>query len=589
MIASMKPLGWLFLFAALAQGSFVPPADGPVPFRRDKLPLDTDTMSALSRQLVVLASGHHGDDAAPLRLKAQLLALALALDPANHRAHDVIETLADEGVAASPSDGELQQALSRVWNIQEWLSEPEAGRDGAELGQCLGDVLAILDPDHPGAAAHGGGEKGAWRDWVPELKRYEDSMEEDSEEELMAENEDTAESDDEMEEPPSDQAGLVLNEATLAVPLWIGSYESPGVSLRMTAVKMNAWQDGDENSDPRLRIELPGEELSRHSDGLSRAIEAALTARHGKLPRGLRMHFGLPKNYVYSNSRNGMAIAAPVALLADAAISGVAPAAAVFAAFGDDGELVMPPRAWETLREIDELPASRIVMPAAASELLPALVTLDRAEVFMKHEILVAKDFEEMVRIASSEPGENQARAHEAFDEIRKARGSRSLGGFLGFDSTRQRLGQVVAAFPQHASARLLALRGTSQWPKRLDRKIYAQEIRACLLPMGQALTPGNDGLLPGRLEQAGETCREQLAAVERYYGAVADRDELHGSAVRTVKLLGSLSSDLKRQTEGFDMQRAVRPVYGQYVQTMELLTSAAGDQDQYPLPRRPN
>jgi hypothetical protein len=586
MIAFMKPLGWLFLFAALAHGSFVPPADGPVPFRRDKLPLDTDTMAALSRQLVVLASGHHGDDAAPLRLKAQLLALALALDPANNRARDVMETLADEGVAASPSDGELQQALSRVWNIQEWLLEPEAGRDGTELGQCLGDVLSILDPEHPGAVGRGGEEKGAWKDWIPELKRYEDSTDE-PEEELMADHEASGESGDEGE-PPSEQVGLALKEATLAVPLWVGSYDSPGVSLRMTAVKMTAWQEGEENSDPRLRIELPGEELSRHANGLSRGVEAILTARHGKLPRGLRLHFGLPKNYVYSNSRNGVAIAMPVALLADAAISGVAPAAAVFAAFGDDGELVLPPRAWETLREIGELPASRIVMPVAASELLPALVTLDRAEVFMRHEILIAKDFDEMVSIASSEPADDQARAHEAFDEIRQARGSRSLGGFLGFDSTRQRLGQVVAAFPPHASARLLALRGTSQWPKRLDRKIYAQEIRACLLPMGLALTPGNDGLRPSRLEEAGEVCREQLAAVERYYGAVADRDELHGAAVRTAKLLGSLASDLKRQTEGFDMHRAVRPVYGQYVQTMELLTRAAGDQAHYPLPRRP-
>ncbi|MCU0796880.1 MAG: hypothetical protein MUF31_13205 [Akkermansiaceae bacterium] len=587
----MKSILGLLLTSALVHGAFVPPEDGPVPFRRDKLPLDADTMAAISRQLVVLASGHQADDAPDQRLKAQLLALSLALDPANSRARDLVETLADDGAAAAPADGEVDQALSRVWNVQEWLAEPEAGEHGGQLATCLGDVLAVMDPKHPRSAAHGSQEKGKWEDWVEDLAGFEDQDKEPDAPEIAdsgEDAEDSGEMSEDDEEPASDHAKLVLNEATLVVPLWIGSWHGPEVNLRMTAVKMNVWQEGKEDTHSGIKLGLPGEELSRHADAMARGLEALLRGRHGDLPRGLHMNFSLPENYVYSSSRNGPSLAVPIALLADAAFTGVKPTAAVYAAFGDDGELVSPPRAWETLREIEELPACRLILPADTGKLLPALVTLDRTEVFIKHEIMVAKDFDELVAMASSEGSEKLEQVHAAFEEIREARGSRSLGGFLGFDSTRQRLGQIVSTCPGHASARMLALRGTSQWPKRLERPVYAKEIRACLLPMGAALSVDwNHQIRPSDLERAAEECRQQLEAVERYYGAVADRDQLHGAAVRTCKLLVGLASDLKRQSEGFEVHKAVRPVFAEYLQTMQLLTQAAEDGSEYPLPRK--
>ena len=592
MMGFMKCLLALLAAGGLVQAAFVPPAEGPVPFRRDKLPMDADTMASLSRQLVVMAGGHEGEDPGDLRLRAQLLALSIALDPGNHRARDLAETLADGGDAPESSEEDLDHALDRVWKLQSWLIEPEAGSDAAALADCLGDVLFVLDPRHPASESRGSGEKGNWRDWVAARDRFEDADEpEEAEEPEIAESG----GEDPMDEPEeSNVAKLRIQEATLNVPLWIYSHETRRSSLKMTAVKMNVWQGSgedeaweDEEDRNRLRLRLPSEELSRRGS-FGRTLQQVLEARHGKLPERLHIHVSLPENYVYSNSRNGTTLMVPVALLADAAFSGVAPSAAVFGDLDGEGRLVAPPRAWELIRELDGLPDCRLILPASVRELLPALVTLDRAETFFKHEVVLAEDLDDMIRLASGKPPGALAEANAAFEAVRKARGNRSLGSFLGFDSTRQRLNQVVAAFPAHASARLLALRGTSQWPKRLERSVYAKEIRAALVPMGAALNPPWEGIRAGQLETAAEQCRLQLAAVERYYSAVADRDELHGTAVKTSKLLGGLANDFKRASEFFEPYRHVRGVYSEYCATVRKLTEAAGDGDVYPLPKEP-
>ena len=51
---------------------FVPPAEGPVPFRRDKLPVDVDTMVALSRQLTIFTGARVADDPDELRAVAHV-------------------------------------------------------------------------------------------------------------------------------------------------------------------------------------------------------------------------------------------------------------------------------------------------------------------------------------------------------------------------------------------------------------------------------------------------------------------------------------------------------------------------------------
>ena len=78
------------LMGASAEGNFALPAEGPVAFRRDRVPLDVDTMGKLSMQLVVLAKGVAGATPMERRGAAQMLAMAIALDPGNARARRVL-------------------------------------------------------------------------------------------------------------------------------------------------------------------------------------------------------------------------------------------------------------------------------------------------------------------------------------------------------------------------------------------------------------------------------------------------------------------------------------------------------------------
>ncbi|MGB6221703.1 hypothetical protein, partial [Haloferula sp.] len=82
-----------FAIASLAQAAFVPPNDGPVPFRRDKLPVDADTMTSLSKQLVLLTGTMDTSKAEETRRAAQILGLALALDPDNRQGLPLLRQL----------------------------------------------------------------------------------------------------------------------------------------------------------------------------------------------------------------------------------------------------------------------------------------------------------------------------------------------------------------------------------------------------------------------------------------------------------------------------------------------------------------
>lgn len=126
------------LTAGASAAPFVAPDTQSFPLRRDLLPIDTDSMARLSKDLVILTHGLPLETPAARRAAAQSLALALALDPANSTARDTISELS-EGEKLEPANpGRLTQAVSRIWRIHAWLNMPEAGAEGKLLGDMLG-------------------------------------------------------------------------------------------------------------------------------------------------------------------------------------------------------------------------------------------------------------------------------------------------------------------------------------------------------------------------------------------------------------------------------------------------------------------
>ncbi|MGB6220450.1 hypothetical protein, partial [Haloferula sp.] len=476
---------------------------------------------------------------------------------------------------------EISQAKSRKWHLIGWLEQPEAGVDGNALAACLSDILSGVDPEHPRAVAVSvEGEQGKWNGWVAAIDAFKDA------EPVMLAEDETA--DPEAEIIPS--TALKLKSASVEIPLWYLDKASKEWILRPVAVSMEANLAGDGE---QLLVTLPGEEPGQQQQ-ISTSLMGFLSERHGGVPKGLRLEFRLAGDIPYSEKRNGKALLGALLVLADSALSGELPEAMVLAVPTDDGSLELPVRFWQTIRTLaDTKSGKRLVLPLAAKDYMAPLITLDKSEFFFEFEVLLADDAAGLCELASSMPPVQIVEAHQSFEMIREARGSRSLGSFLNHESTQQRLRQVIALVPTHASAQMLALRGTSKWPKRLSKEVFAREIRAAIAPLASFFKPKNWFLLNGEeLEDKVDASRAELDAIERLYGSVSDRQELHTPTMNLAKLLSSLAVDAKRSSvekgDRHEHEAAFREAWLEYVRVVEILTLAAGDSDDYPLPLAP-
>lgn len=591
-MSSMPPIfrAVLMLCAGIlpVAAEFVPPTEGPPPFRRDQLPLDADTMGSLSRQLTVLAGDPPAGVSAEgvLRSAAQALALALALDPENEDAKQGIDLLRRGDSLKRSGPDEIGRVRNRAWQILAWLEMPEAGEDGQALAACLGDVLAAADPRHPKSEQwRKAGEKGAWTNWVAAESEFRDKepspIEEEEVEMPVAEEEEEA-----PREPSKD---LAVNELSVKMPIWQYDKIAQKMALDIATVNLRASvSQVPEEEEGKPTFQMVGDGFDpRLADSFHR-VEQFVGSRHGSLPRGLSVQIGMAKGG-YTFSRNGRTLSGAAALLMDGAMTGKRPTAMPLVVVGEGGKLELPPRFWQTLRALSPLEGGRLILPDAAADYLTALVVLDDAAFFMKYEVLLAGSVDELCDLASPNPDPEVADGLKRFDEIRKVGQGKPLGTFVAHPTTQQRLREVVGLLPEHASARLLALQGSGSRPRFLQRAILAREIRTAVEPMAY-LTDRNPQMRDSdRLEAVRKSCREMLDRLTGYID-IRDRD-LHKAAVdvtdslRTLaRLLAKRDSDnpgnlMMKQTE------ALNAAYQGYHQLLRDLSAAAGDVEDFPLP----
>ncbi|MCW1921960.1 hypothetical protein OKA05_05310 [Luteolibacter arcticus] len=571
-------MGGALLLPAMA--AFVPPAEGPVPFRRDKLPVDVDTMTALSRQVIVLAAAEDGEGAGERRAVAQMAALALALDPANRQARDLIAAAAKGEKPGTSDEKELERARNRAWQTLSWLEMPEAGTDANALAACLGDVLAVADPRHPKAKEHSG-EKGAWKDWVAAKEAFQTK-------EAVKPVEPDPESGDGGEKPVKPAETLALADLELAMPLWVQNVETGEESLQAVKVTFH----GELSGKGKTEFMVAGEGVSERLAKPFRALETAMTARHGSLPSGLTVSLGFGKA-TYSLPRNGNALTGTTALLLEGALTGKVPTAITLAQVGEGGKLELPPKFWKSLKALAAMPGGgRVILPEQAAEFLPSLLTMDQAAFFMKREILLASTVDELCDLAAATPEGAAGDAMKRFSEIRKVGEGKALGTFAAHPATQQRLKELTDVMPKHASARMLALQGSGARARFLPRQVLAREIRTALEPAAMLanlqIKNGDDEADHG-LDKAHETSRTMLDALSGYID-IRDRD-LHKAALEVTDSLRTLSRLISKEEDNFGnvtpkKMQAVKTARDGYQKAIRDLTTAAGDEADYPLPK---
>lgn len=572
-------------FTSMALAQFVPPAEGPVAFRRDRLPLDVDAIAGLSRHVTALAGGMGAETPEDRRAAAQTIALALALDPSNAAARRLLESYGTSSHESAASGEQIERSRSRIWQSIGWLETPEAGADGQALAKCLKDIMVVADPKHPKAIElKPAGEQGAWNDWVPALASYQPK------EESAPEPDDapTPEPDDDGEE-----TRIALTQASIQTPMWRLDPSSPKnqngrpTLWAMAPCPLELTVRNHDEKEKRFAIRIGGLQGDTAVHGLSSSLTELLAKRHPDLPSGKFFHITSSDFEASVRAQRRISVSAAALVLAESAFSGNEPVGTVIALVDENGELGLPRGVWSQLRAVENGTPGRVVMPAAGAAYLPSFLALENPEFFMDHEVLLAANFEDLLKLSSSEPPADVASVLTRFHEIQSKLGTQDLRQYIANRFVKQRLAELAQEAPWHFSARMLLTQAAGNRPVTLPRTVLAAELLRSLRPLGPLLNRDNNQMDVKSARAAGpiyDACRAKIDAMNRYVTR-EDRDLLNTvdgllDSVRDIDRASRMRSD-----QNYQIEQAVRTAAGRfsnvYRETRDALLTAAGENDE--------
>jgi hypothetical protein len=570
--------------SAAVAADFVTPAETPSTFRRDLLPLDVEMIASLSKALTQAVRGIDSKTAVNRRSAAQLLALAVALDPGNRKAR---ERLADfNRNRHRPDLGDNEQAflIQQIDSVITGLDFPEAGDAGRALAAYLKDVVRFLDPaaqdsDSPEPVA----ELGNWEGWVPGLPAYEEKI--------------PTEVPAQPPEPEAPEQEFLLAQAEVTTPIWkkvsFGETEkwelSPG-TLKMLADKLTP--PLGEPDTFSIIGRGPAASLSART---AQTIFFQLLRNEGTtLPKHGNIMIGSGLEDALLVSENRSTISAAAAVLASAALTGRVPNATILGTVDAKGAYELPRGAWEQLRCLGPGNGGRLVLPAAiATTDLPAILTLENPKFFFDYEVVLAANFHELLELSAKEPGEALTKASSLFQQIREKIGSQPIGQYVANPFVRRRLGEVFQLAPYHASVKMLGIQGSGNRPIHLTRVIFALELRHALEPLNWLLVRTEPFLAVKEYQKiltSHEACAEAIEELSRY----ADRGE--EDLLTKLKELMSEVKSLERATRArgdeYEAAVAINVAHISLIQSAsafkDLLASACSDTPVAPAPPAP-
>jgi hypothetical protein len=555
--------------AGLCAGNFVAPAEGPVAFRRDQVPLDAEMMADLSRHLVILSHGVDGETAFSRRAAAQMLALALALDPGNSQARGVIAGFESGNPSREIDAAQLQQSLGRVKHTVEWLDQPEAGSHGQALAACLSDVISASGPDH----ARDRAERGAWKDWVASIAAFEPT----AVPEILPQEETV---------PEVAKSGILLESAEVSTVVWTRALKSPDAvwkqkiaPLQMT---VRTRKPGERDGVP-FSVSFGPRDAGEFSE-LGRTLVKLLNSRHRVLPAGAQVVIHSPELMHQPPPPRHQSVSAAAAVLADAAISGCEPDAVILGVVDETGAFELPTRFWDQLLALEPGSGRRLILPTAAAEYLPCMLALEKPQIFFDYEILLAANFEELVALSAKTPDEPVGKAMASFSEIREKAATQPVGQYVANIYVRRRLNDLVQMVPAHFSAKMLAMQGAGNRPIYVTRPVLASELRRAIEPMAWMMNVRLSNRDPDDLDRLGPTydlCRAQVDRLARYISkedrAMFDLVQGMVTGIRTIDRAIRTRSDNKEQH--YEIVMAHHKLLESYQASLAEIAAASGEE----------
>ena len=149
--------------------SYTRPDEAKELFQLEKIPLQVNSMKEIARQLVIISCREQDESAVQRRASAQLLALAIRLDPTNQEARETDLAFSKGETPEASSDAKILQSKSKLRFYKKWLASSDAGVDANLLAGYMTDATKILNPntiDNPDIAK--------WAGILPPLRKTDD-------------------------------------------------------------------------------------------------------------------------------------------------------------------------------------------------------------------------------------------------------------------------------------------------------------------------------------------------------------------------------------------------------------------------------
>jgi hypothetical protein len=534
----------------------VNPANNPPSLRRDKLPLDVERLANLSRNLAAVARSMDTKTPTNHRCAAQLLALALALDPGNTQVRALISEFRKKRHEPDSGNRNRLRNLEEIREVITGLDFPEAGGSGRALVDYLADVLRYFDPalgdDAPSVA-----ERGNWAGWVPELSFFEPKA--------------VATSPPTQPEPKVAEESFRLSRAEVTTPMWNRSRTDPieGWILSPGKLEMEADATGEFAQRPfSLIVHMQGEGVD--TAALSSDLVSLLKKQHGSLPKYGTIAIGSSFLTLSAPLQNRSYISAAAAVLASSAITGRVPDATIIGTVDANGSFNLPPRFWDQLRSLGPGNGGRLVLPtAAATSDLPALLAMEKPQFFFDYEVVLAANFQELLEFSAKEPAESFAKPSLLFQQVREKLGSQPIGQYVANPYIRRRFADIYQLAPYHASVKMLGIQGAGNRPIHVARSIFATELRHALEPLGWLLNRTDPVLDPQeyrQIDSSYESCVQSIEQLTRY--AERAEDDLVAKTKELLAQVRNLERATRTRGEDYEIQIALNTAHVSLIHT---------------------
>lgn len=251
------------------------------------------------------------------------------------------------------------------------------------------------------------------------------------------------------------------------------------VPLQMRGTNHPTNEDGEEQHGFRVQVSASSNDYWQMEEELSSPLKNRLTKHLVRLPERAEINVSIDsENSAYPFSRNRGAISGPAFVLANAALTGIAPDGIVIGEIDrSSGNLKLPAYFWRALMVLAEGSGGRLIIPASAEPMLINLLALEKPEFFLKYEVLIASSLEEFVTLASMESSPQHEEVYNKFKLIKEKSAGSALGAYLTNKFVRERLQEIVAQAPYHLSAKTLLIYSSVSRPRYLTREALAAEI----------------------------------------------------------------------------------------------------------------